>query len=144
MAAAGAWIGGLVAMLAAAHASRALLTLRERLPLVAATVSRFAAVALPCAAVALATGVLAAVASLDGPEQLLTASYGRLVTAKLVLFGVIVALAAHARRAHVARLWDADGAGAAVAMRKMIVLELALAMSALTAAGNLAATGPPI
>ena len=143
VAAAGAWIGGLVAMLAAAHASRAFLTLRERLPLLAATVSRFSAVALPCAAVALATGVVAAVTSLEGPEQLLTASYGRLVAAKLVLFGVIVVCAAHARRVHVARLWDTDGAGAATAMRKTIVLELALAATALTAAGNLAATGPP-
>jgi copper transport protein len=86
---------------------------------------------------------VAAVAGLGGPEQLLTASYGRLVTAKLVLFGVIVALAAYARRVHVVRLRNADGIGAAVAMRKMIVLELALAMTALTAAGNLAATGPP-
>ena len=143
VAAAGAWIGGLVAMLAAARAARGLLSVRERPPLLATVVSRFAAIALPCAVLVLATGVLQAVAVLDGPEQLLTESYGRLVAAKLLLFATIVGLAARARGALVARLWKADGPRAAVAMRTTIVMELALAMSALTAAGSMASLGPP-
>ena len=143
VAAAGAWIGGLVAMLAAARAARCLLSLRERPPLLAAVVSRFAVIALPCAVLVLATGVLQAVALLDGPEQLLTTTYGRLVAVKLVLFAAILGLAARARRAFVARLWKADGARAAVAMRKTLAMELALAMTALTAAGAMASTGPP-
>ena len=105
--------------------------------------SRFAAIALPCAVAVLATGVLQAVASLDGPEQLVTASYGRLVTAKLALFVAIVALAAGARRVLVGRLWKADGARAAVALRKTIAIEVVLAMGAITAAGSMASTGPP-
>ena len=143
VAAAGAWIGGLVAMLAAARAARGLLSPRERAPLLATVVSRFAAIALPCAVLVLATGVLQAVALLDGPEQLLTESYGRLVAVKLLLFVTIVGLAARARGALVARLWKADGPRAAVAMRTTIVMELALAMSALTAAGSMASLGPP-
>jgi len=143
VAAAGAWIGGLVALLAAARAARGLLGMRERQPLLATVVSRFAAIALPCAVVVLATGALQAVALLDGPEQLVTASYGRLVAVKLVLFVAIVGLAARARQALVGRLWKADGIGAAMAMRKTIVIELALAMTALTAAGAMASTGPP-
>ena len=143
VAAAGAWIGGLVALLVVAHAAGVALSPRERLAHLAPVVSRFAVIALPCAVAVLGTGILQAIGSLDGLEQLTTESYGRLVAVKVALFTGIVAFAARGRRSLVARLWKPDGARAAAAMRTTIVMELMLAGTALMAAARLASTAPP-
>lgn len=143
VAAAGAWIGGLAALFVTAHAAGAVLSPRQRPAFLGPVVSRFAVIALPCAVAVLGTGILQAIGSLDALGQLTTESYGRLVAVKLALFAAIVAFAARGRRSLVARLWNADGARAAAAMRTTIVMELMLAATALMAAGRMASTAPP-
>ena len=145
VAAVGAWLGGLVALLVTAHTAAAGLALRERLPLFASVVERFGVVALPCALAVLVTGIVRATGSLADLGQITSTGYGRLVAVKVVLFTGLVAVAAYNRRSLILRLRRVDtvGAGAAATMRRTIVLELALAGLALTAAGVLAGTAPP-
>jgi copper transport protein len=142
VAAVGAWIGGLVALLATARVVTRLAA-RDRQGLFASVVEHFGTVALPCAVAVLVTGTLQAIGSLDGPAQLATTGYGLPVALKLALFAGLIALAARSRRWLVARLRSPDGARAAAALRTTIVTELALAGLALAAAGVLAGTAPP-
>jgi putative copper resistance protein D len=131
VAAAAAWTGGVVALLVTARTAAP--------PLFASIVERFGTVALPCAVAVLVTGLLQAIGSLEGLEQLTTTGYGRLIACKLALFAGMIALGARTRRSLVARLKRP----AARAMRAAIVFEVALAVLALAAAGMLAGTAPP-
>jgi len=90
-----------------------------------------------------ATGMVQAIAALDGPDQIATTGYGRLLAVKLALAIGVIALGARSRRSLVGRLRQHVGTDAAALMRVTIAMELALAGLALAAAGILAGMAPP-
>lgn len=132
-AAAGVWFGGLAALLLGFRGASA--AARE------AALGRFAAVALACLLIVFATGVLRAVDELASWGDLVGSGYGRAVLAKIVLFALIVAIAARnrPRRRHGGSV-DFGGLG------RRSRLELGLAVVALAVAallGTLAPRAPP-
>ncbi len=130
--AAGAWAGGLVALL---------VLLRSGV----APVRAFSALALGCAAATFITGVVSAAGQLSGIDDLVTSPYGRLVVAKALLFGVLVGLGWWNR----ARLVPAVGA-ALVAVRaaaerrlgRTVRVEVAVVLGVLGVTAALVATTP--
>lgn len=100
---------------------------------------RFSQLSLYCVATLVAGGVLAAAVRIDAPSALLLTGYGRVLTAKVVLTAVLVALAWRNRATWLpaARTHRST----AVMSRSRAVTELALMATALAAAGVLAVTG---
>ncbi|WP_051581345.1 copper resistance D family protein [Pseudonocardia acaciae] len=113
--AAGAWVGGLLAVLVVLARHRRLLA--DALP-------RFATAAGCCAAVVAASGVLSAVFRLPAPAALVGTGYGALVLAKAAGLGGLLALGWRARR----RLssWVAGPSTARAPLARWLGLELAV------------------
>ena len=130
-AAAGVWFGGLAALLLGVRGEPG----AEK----AAAVRRFSALALAALLVVFATGTLRAVDELGSWDDLVDTGYGRAVLAKLVLIGLIVAIAARNRRDSVpAAPRDLDP------LRRRSRLELGLALVALFVAALLGTLAPPV
>jgi copper transport protein len=134
--AAGAWLGGLVALLAvfwprgrgaAAPAAGA----RE-------ATARFSALALPAMAALVAAGAVQAWFYLGSPGALLQSTYGLALTAKVVLLAAILAFAARSRR-RVRALAAETGAG----LRRAMLAEVALALLVIAATATLVRAAPP-
>ncbi|WP_228560280.1 CopD family protein [Catenulispora pinisilvae] len=85
---AGVWIGGLVGLV--------VLGLRSGLDSAfwSAAIRRFAAAAMGCVAAILLSGLFLYWEHVDGPSQLFTTMYGRVLGVKLVLFGGLLVLGA--------------------------------------------------
>jgi len=100
---------------------------------------RFSQLSLGCVVVLLAGGVAGAVVALGSPAQLISTGYGRLLSAKVVVMGVLVVVAWRNRTMWVpaARSHRA----AAVVSRSRALTELAIMAVALALAAALAATG---
>jgi copper transport protein len=132
--AAGAWLGGLVLLLAI-HWPR-----RGSDPASAwAATQRFSRLALPAMAALVAGGTLQAVLYLSSPGDLVTEDYGIVLLAKILLLASILGLAYGNRRA-VAR--DRTG-GSVKRLRRAMRTEVALAAGVIAAAAILVRTAPP-
>lgn len=134
--AAGAWIGGLTAVLWLDR------TARRRDPganALSRLVPPFSRIAMIAVASLVATGVLASWEHLPEPQALLTTTWGNLLVAKLVLVAGVLAIGARNFRVLTDRLGSPDGD---VAMRRSAVLELAVAQLVLILTALLVRTSP--
>lgn len=129
--AAGAWLGGLPAL--------ALLLAQTHGKPAGAAVRRFGTLGLICVAALLASGSFNAWNLLDGPRDLITTGYGRLLLLKLALAAAIVALAAVNRFSLTAR---AAEPGAARLLRRNSLAETGLGLGVLLLVGALGALPP--
>jgi copper transport protein len=129
-AAAGVWFGGLAALLLG---FRGATTAAKQ-----AAVRRFAVAALISLLVVFATGVLRAVDELSSWDDLLDSGYGRAVLAKVLLFALIVAVAARNRPRQ-----GAASPGNLAGLGRRGRLELGLAVAALAVAALLGTLAPP-
>ena len=128
---AGAWIGGLAALLIGIRGAPS----AEK----AAAVRRFSIVAGVGLGVIVVTGTVRAISELRGWDELVTTGYGRAVLAKVALVAMIAAVAAGNRR---------SGARPAASdlspLRRGARVELTLAAAALAVAALLGTLAPPL
>jgi putative copper resistance protein D len=100
---------------------------------------RFSQLSVGCVVVVLAGGVAGAVVAVSSPEQLISTGYGRLLSAKVAVMGVLVVLAWRNRT-----MWVPAARShrtAAVVSRSRALTELAIMAAALTLAAALAVSG---
>lgn len=133
------WVGGLAALTWYAGVSRRGATdLRDsHLPRVA---HAFSPLALGSVVALAASGVLNAVVRIDGPSDLVTTSYGRLVLVKVALLIVLVAAGARHRSR---TLRDLD-AGRPRAFTRLAVGEVVVMAATIGLAVGLSRTAPPV
>jgi putative copper resistance protein D len=119
------------------------------LPVARTAARRLSALGIASIACLAVTGVVAGVNLSGGPAALLGTPYGRLLTAKLLLFALMVAFAAANRRRWTPMLEAADAtgdAGAAAAavrrLRRNTICETALAVAIVAIVGALGALSP--
>jgi copper transport protein len=132
VAAAGAWLGGLVILLAAFWR-------RPHMPGAADATQRFSSMALWAVVAIVAAGLLQTWFHLDGPGSLFTTTYGIALLAKIVLLGGIVAIASGNRR----RVRELVRDGIPGALRKAMRAEVALAVLVLASTAVLVRAQPP-
>ena len=142
------WLGGLVMLVLAPIATVALVA-QERTPLLATVVGRFSRMAMIAVTLLLATGIINSVILVASFDALVDTAYGRLVLAKIVLFGALIALGAFNQRRMLPRLRElaARGAppgGAAIVLRRSVALEVGFAMIVLGVTSVLVATQPAV
>jgi copper transport protein len=101
-----------------------------------AVVHRFSALAFTCVVVLVATGVVQGWRIVVRFSDLWSTNYGRLLLSKIILVGLVVAVAGVARRT-VHRRWPA-----AAQLRQLVLCELALAGVILAATAVLVGTAP--
>jgi copper transport protein len=147
--AAGAWIGGVAALVGALPAATRRLEPADRTRLLAAALSRFSTLALIAVAALLAGGILQALLELGAVDDLWDTAFGRAITIKVALVVLLLGLGALNRRRTVPRLRRAAGEGAApgaagVLLRRTLRAELALGVAALGVTGALAGYAPAI
>lgn len=129
-AAAGVWLGGLIALLVGVRGAASGAS--------AASVRRFSAAALVPVIALAATGILRAIDELSAFDELTSTGYGRAILVKLALLAAIVALAARNRRRNVPVAAEDLGP-----LRRTSRVEIGLAAGALAAAAVLGALAPP-
>jgi copper transport protein len=139
LAAAALWVGGVVGLALLAGVARSL-PHSARDALVRACLLRFSRLA-PAIVVVLALGgAYVALRELPGPSALLTSGYGITLLAKSIVFMAALALAGYHRRFVVPQI----AAGAPVAgVRRTLVLEGGILLTALALAAVLGQTAPP-
>lgn len=128
-----AWLGGLVMLLALALPLLAALPASDRVSLGAAVVVRFSSVAVAAVVLLVITGMYRALAELPSLDALWSTDYGLVLLAKLVVFGVMLVLAAwnrlvlHPRLERAALgLGDGQAADGPSALRASVRAEVAL------------------
>ena len=129
----GVWVGGLAWLLLAVWKNPDI----DRRPAVA----RFSTTAGIALAVVVATGVLRAMATLNGPRELFTTSYGRALLVKVALVAVIAALGALNRYRHVPSLQQRDDD--LVPFERAVGGEVVVGALILAATAVLAGLAPP-
>jgi copper resistance protein D len=146
--AAGAWLGGLAPLIATLRRLGPSPT-RGDLDSGARLVARFGLLAAGCVGLLLTTGVINARYTLRSPMALLDTPYGHLLLIKLVLFALMLALAAanRARLAPALCAHDADFATRSAAARQLrhnAGAEQALGIGILVLVGVLGVSSPPM
>ncbi|MCW2522447.1 MAG: hypothetical protein JWO63_782 [Frankiales bacterium] len=101
----------------------------------------FSRVALACVAILAVTGTIQALRDVGTVDAITTTWYGRLVTAKVVLFLVVVALGYFARRIVQRRDW-ARGRGPLQRMRRTLLTEVVVGVVVLGVTGVLVSQPP--
>jgi copper transport protein len=149
LAATGAWLGGLSAVLAIVPGVVRGVAAEDATRLIAAVVVRFSTLAILCVATLVVTGFYRAVAELRGLGDLVNTDYGRALLVKLIIFAVLLAggtynrLVLHPRLERAALgLRETDG-GAGRALRISVAMELTLAVLVLGTVGVLVNLPPP-
>ncbi len=133
-----AWLGGLVPLAAALRAARR--DPAASLPL-ASLVPRFSRLATASVVVLSATGSAAYALHVGSKDLLATTTYGRALAVKLVLFGVLLGLAAHHRFRLSPRLARA-GQALAAAFGRGVAAEVAAGALVLAAVGAMTSVTP--
>ena len=100
---AGAWIGGIAALVLALPAATRRLGTEARTPLLAATVGRFSTLALAAVAGLLLGGIVQSILQLEDWDDLLDTAFGRAVLIKIGLVVVLLALRRGEPPAHACR-----------------------------------------
>ncbi len=88
----GVWLGGLVTLLAAVPAATRAIEPGERTPLLGAVLRRFSALALGAVVALAVTGTIQAVIEVGSFADMVETGFGRMVTAKILLFAALVGL----------------------------------------------------
>jgi copper transport protein len=142
------WLGGLVLLLLAlALAARALLA-EERAPLLATVVGRFSRMAMFAVTLLLVSGIVNSVVLVASFDALVETAYGRLVLAKIALFGALISLGAFNQRRLLPQLralaarGEPPGRAATTVLRRSVALEVAFAFVVLGVTSVLVATQP--
>lgn len=138
VAATAAWLGGLPPLAAAAWAARR--GVDTALPL-ASLAPRFSRLALRSVLLLAATGVYAYGLQVGARDLLTTTTYGRALSVKLVLFGVLVALGAYHRLRQLPRLHRA-GPSLMASFRRGVALEMVVGAIVLVAVGAMTSVAP--
>lgn len=144
-----AWLGGLVALVfAVPAATRTLAEPVERTPLLAATVTRFSAVALVSVGLLIASGTAQSIVHLLSFGDLLHTAFGRAVLIKIIILLALVGLGALNRRRSVPRLRAAAAARAAPGasgrvLRTTLRVEVGLVLAVLAVTAALVSYAPP-
>jgi copper transport protein len=141
------WLGGLVMLVfALPFAARALLP-TERTPLLATVVGRFSRMAMLSVTLLLLSGIVNSVVLVASFDALVDTTYGRLVLAKIALFGALISLGAFNQRKTLPQLRVLTARGAppgpaATMLRRAVALEVGFAMIVLGVTSVLVATEP--
>jgi copper transport protein len=149
LAATGAWLGGLMGLVAVIPSTRRGVGTEDAIRLDAAIVVRFSTLAISCVGALVVTGVYRAIAELSSPDDLVDTGYGRVLLVKLILFvvllvgGVYNRLVLHPRMERTALgLRDTDG-GASRSLRTSVRAEIGLGAAVLVVVAILVNFPPP-
>jgi copper transport protein len=147
VAAMAAWLGGIAVLVLALRAATAALEPADRVRLLAATVSRFSAIATVAIAAIVLTGVLQSIVYIESFGQLLDTPFGRSVLIKSLLFLAICALGFVNRNRLLPRLRSAAASGenpgrTGVLLRRALRVELVIGVLVIAVTGALASYAP--
>lgn len=134
--AAGAWLGALLPLL------RCLAVLPT--PAAAIACRRFSPIGMAAVLLLVGSGLVQGLELIGSVPGLVGTAYGQMALVKLVLFGLMLALAAHNRLTLTDRLATRQAAGARQWLRRSIVAETILAGLVVAAAAALASSQPAV
>lgn len=143
------WTGTLVALLLVLPAvTRRLADGRDRSRILTSFLLRFSALALVSVALVAVTGTIQAIVQLDSVSELWQTGYGRALSAKIVLFLLLIGLGAANRRRIIPALVerrerDQEPGPPGVSLRRNLRLEVGLAVLVLAATAALVSYTPP-
>ncbi|MGH2946013.1 MAG: copper resistance D family protein, partial [Solirubrobacteraceae bacterium] len=141
------WLGGLVMLVLALPLGARALVPQDATPLMATVVGRFSRMAMVAVTLLLLSGIVNSVVLVASFDALVETAYGRLVLAKIALFGALIALGAFNQRRMlpelrvVAARGDPPGRAAAV-LRRSVAFEIGFAVLVLGVTSVLVATQP--
>jgi copper transport protein len=138
----GTWVGGLAALVLLAGRGWRAVPGENRATFVRHLVPRFSRVAVVAVLVVVVTGTFNTIANLAGFDDLWRTAYGRLVTAKVALLLVALALAARHLRSTPRRLEGDTGEREVRTFGRTAALELAVLVAAVALAAGLIAAVP--
>lgn len=144
-----AWIGGLVGLAMVLPVVLAGVGETSRIPLAAAVVVRFSALAIAAVAVLVVTGVYRALAELGSLSDLFDTTYGVALLVKLCLFALLLVsggynrLVLHPRLERAALGLRAGDGGARRALRRSVLAELVVAAGVMAMVGVMVSVVPP-
>ena len=144
------WTGGLLALIIVLPAAtRRLASDGDRSRVLSDSLLRFSTVALWCVGVIAVSGTVQAVVAVGSFGDMVEAPFGRAVIAKVVLFAVLIGVAAAVRRRVIPKLVALSGSGAApgatgVRLRRNLRVETALAALVLAVTAALVSYPPPV
>jgi copper transport protein len=143
-----AWVGGLIALVAAVPAATRALEPADRTALLSATLSRFSAVALTSVAALIASGTIQSIVHLRSFGDLVHTAFGRVVLIKIIILVALVGLGALNRQRSLPRLRAAAAAGATPGavgrvLRTTLRTEVALVTVVLGVTAALVSYPPP-
>lgn len=147
MTAAVVWIGGLSGLVVL---SFRLAVNAEGLAFMHKLMSQFAQLALYAVAIITGTGLVLGLLRFSQPGELVTTSYGLLLLAKLLAFGIALLIAGYHRArvmprlASLSSLQERDASRMAKTLAWTLRIELLVVLAAILLAGLLSATPPPI
>lgn len=143
------WLGGLVLLAVALPLAISALAAQDAASLLATVVGRFSRMALLAVTLLLLSGVVNSIVLVASFDALVETAYGRLVLAKITLFGAIVALGALNQRRLLPALRAAAARGdpanrTAMLLRRSVAFEVGFAVVVLSLTSVLVATQPSV
>ena len=139
----GAWVGGLATLVVLGGLARRGLPVEDRRDLLVRLVPLFSRLGLIAVALIVLTGVVNSTGELASVSDLWKVSYGRLLTAKILLMAFALGLAARHLRVTPKRLsGDTQGTTSMRSFTRSSIMELVLVVAALTVAAGLVAGVP--
>jgi copper transport protein len=141
------WLGGLVMLALAIPLTARALAVQDATPLLATVVGRFSRMAMIAVTLLLLSGIVNSLVLVASFDALVETAYGRLVLAKIALFGALISLGAFNQRRMLPQLrtvaarGDPPGRAAAV-LRRSVALEIGFAVLVLGLTSVLVATQP--
>jgi copper transport protein len=141
------WLGGLVMLALALPLGMRTLLPEQPTPMLATVVGRFSRMAMIAVTLLLLSGIVNAVVLVASFDALVDTAYGRLVLAKIALFGALITLGALNQRRMLPQLRALAARGdppgrAATVLRRSVALEIAFALVVLAVTSVLVATEP--
>jgi copper transport protein len=141
------WLGGLVMLVLAIPLAARALVAEDATPLLATALGRFSRMALIAVTLLLLSGIVNSVVLVASFDALVETAYGRLVLAKIALFGALISLGALNQRRMLPQLRAAAARGdppgrAATVLRRSVALEVGFALLVLGVTSVLVATQP--
>jgi copper transport protein len=141
------WLGGLVMLVLAIPLAASALLPHDSTPLLATAVGRFSRMAMIAVTLLLLSGIVNSLVLVASFDALIETAYGRLVLAKLALFGALIALGAVNQRRMLPQLRAIAARGdppgrAATVLRRSVALEIGFALVVLGITSVLVATQP--
>jgi copper transport protein len=143
------WLGGLVMLVLAIPLGVRALVPDDATPLLATTVGRFSRMAMIAVTLLLLSGIVNSIVLVASFDALVETAYGRLVLAKIALFGALITLGAFNQRRMLPQLRAAAARGdppgdAATVLRRSVALEVGFAVVVLGVTSVLVATQPAV